>query len=101
MAITSLPSPDGQELTIVIQGRFDFGAHQEFRDAYERASLSPERYIVDLKGTTYLDSSALGMLLLLRDHAGGEQAQIRLLNCNPDVRKILAISNFEQLFQIA
>ena len=100
MAITSLPSPDGQELTIVIQGRFDFGAHQEFRDAYERVSLTPKRYVVDLKGTTYLDSSALGMLLLLRDHAGGDQAQIRLLNCNPDVRKILAISNFEQLFQI-
>lgn len=101
MAITSLPSPDGQELTIVIQGRFDFGAHQEFRDAYERVNLSPKRYVVDLKSTTYLDSSALGMLLLLRDHAGGDDAQIRLLNCNPDVRKILAISNFEQLFQIS
>lgn len=101
MAITAQPSPDGQELTIVIQGRFDFGAHQEFRDAYERINASPTRYIVDLKGTTYLDSSALGMLLLLRDHAGGDEADIRLLNCNPDVRKILAISNFEQLFQIA
>lgn len=100
MAITSLPSPDGQELTIVIQGRFDFGAHQEFRDAYERVNLSPKRYLVDLKDTTYLDSSALGMLLLLRDHAGGDHAQISLLNCNPDVRKVLAISNFEQLFQI-
>ena len=92
MAITSMPSDDGQELTIYIQGRFDFGAHQEFRDAYERVNTTPKRYVVDLKGTTYLDSSALGMLLLLRDHAGGERAQIR---------KILAISNFEQLFQIA
>ena len=101
MAITSLPSSDGQELTILIQGRFDFGAHQEFRNAYERVNSTPQRYVVDLKDTTYLDSSALGMLLLLRDHAGGDSAQIRLLNCNPDVRKILAISNFEQLFQIA
>ncbi|HZX19301.1 MAG TPA: STAS domain-containing protein [Pseudomonas sp.] len=101
MAITSLPSSDGQELTILIQGRFDFGAHQEFRNAYERVNTTPQRYVVDLKDTTYLDSSALGMLLLLRDHAGGDSAQIRLLNCNPDVRKILAISNFEQLFQIA
>ncbi|MDP2243852.1 STAS domain-containing protein [Pseudomonas sp.] len=101
MAITSLPSPDGQELTIVIQGRFDFGAHQEFRDAYERVDFSPKRYVVDLKGTTYLDSSALGMLLLLRDHAGSDRAQISLLNCNTDVRKILSISNFEQLFQIS
>lgn len=101
MAITSQPSADGQELTIVIQGRFDFGAHQEFRDAYERIDQRPKRYVVDLKGTTYLDSSALGMLLLLRDHAGGDDAQIRLEHCNPDVRKILAISNFEQLFKIA
>ena len=101
MAITSQASDDGQELTILIQGRFDFGAHQEFRDAYERISTSPKRYVIDLKGATYLDSSALGMLLLLRDHAGGDHAQIRLLNCNGDVRKILAISNFEQLFQIA
>ena len=36
-----------------------------------------------------------------QDHAGGDSAQIRLLNCSSDVRKILAISNFEQLFQIS
>ena len=40
-------------------------------------------------------------LLLLRDHAGGDEADIRLLNCSPDVRKILSVSNFEQLFVIA
>ncbi|HSC84802.1 MAG TPA: STAS domain-containing protein [Pseudomonas sp.] len=100
MAITALASSDGQELTIQIQGRFDFSAHQEFRDAYERVSTTPKRYVIDLKGATYLDSSALGMLLLLRDHAGGDHARINLINCNPDVRKILSISNFEQLFHI-
>ncbi|MCW5513391.1 hypothetical protein IGA63_30035, partial [Pseudomonas aeruginosa] len=45
MAITALPSADGQELTIQIQGRFDFGAHQDFRDAYERVAeilMGPE-----------------------------------------------------------
>ena len=72
MAISTQLSADGQELTIAIQGRFDFGAHQAFRDAYERVDGTPKRYQVDLQGTTYLDSSALGMLLLLRDHAGGD-----------------------------
>ena len=57
--------------------------------------------VVDLNGATYLDSSALGMLLLLRDHAGSDKADIRLINCNPDVRKVLSVSNFEQLFAIA
>ncbi|HCL77881.1 MAG TPA: anti-anti-sigma factor, partial [Pseudomonas sp.] len=27
-------------------------------------------------------------------------AQIRLINCNADVRKVLSISNFQQLFVI-
>lgn len=56
---------------------------------------------MNLKDATYLDSSALGMLLLLRDHAGGENAEITLTNANADVRKILAISNFEQIFDVA
>ncbi|GAB6389697.1 STAS domain-containing protein [Stutzerimonas marianensis] len=101
MTISSQLSADGQELTITIQGRFDFNAHQAFRDAYQRVDCTPKRYVVDLSGATYLDSSALGMLLLLRDHAGGDKADIRLIKCNPDVRKVLSVSNFEQLFAIA
>ena len=100
MAIWAKSSEDGRELTIKIQGRFDFSAHQEFRDCYEKVDKDPEAYLVDMKETTYLDSSALGMLLLLRDHAGGDSSQIKIINCNNDVKKILTISNFEQLFTI-
>ncbi len=101
MAIWSSESSDGGELTIKIQGRFDFSAHQEFRDSYEKMKEDPQGYVVDMKETTYLDSSALGMLLLLRDHAGGDKSNIKIINCNPDVKKILTISNFEQLFSIS
>ena len=100
MAIWSSESADGNELTIKIQGRFDFSAHQEFRDAYEKTQEQPKEYVVDMKEATYLDSSALGMLLLLRDHAGGDDSQVKIVNCNADVKKILTISNFEQLFSI-
>ena len=100
MTITAKTSPDGSELIINIQGRFDFSAHQDFRNAYEKCTGQPSSYLVDMNETTYLDSSALGMLLLLRDHAGGDNANIRIANCNPDVKKILTISNFEQLFTI-
>jgi HptB-dependent secretion and biofilm anti anti-sigma factor len=100
MAITSTVSADGTQVTIYIQGRFDFSSHQEFRNAYEKLNKTPSRFKVDLQGTSYLDSSALGMLLLLRDHAGGERADIDIVNCSQDVKKILLISNFEQLFSI-
>jgi anti-anti-sigma factor len=97
MTITSTVSADGNQVTIFIQGRFDFSSHQEFRAAYEQLPKMPLQY---LEGTSYLDSSALGMLLLLRDHAGGDKADIHIVNCSPDVKKILTISNFEQLFTI-
>ena len=100
MSIESEVSQDGKTLTITIRGRFDFGSHQTFRDTYEHFYKKPEVYVVDLKDTTYMDSSALGMLLLLRDHAGNA-ADVRVINSNSDVRKILAISNFDKLFAIS
>ncbi|AZF27845.1 STAS domain-containing protein [Pseudomonas sp. R2-60-08W] len=101
MSIEPDVSLDGKKLTITIKGRFDFGSHQAFRDAYEPYRKGLESYVVDLKETTYMDSSALGMLLLLRDHAGGDNSDVRVTNSNTDVRKILAISNFDKLFDIS
>lgn len=100
MSILAKASTDGSELVISIDGRFDFSTHQDFRKAYENEEINPERYVVDMEDTTYLDSSALGMLLLLRDYAGGDTADVKIINCNDDVKKILTISNFEQLFVI-
>ncbi|KAA8694773.1 STAS domain-containing protein [Pseudomonas caricapapayae] len=100
MTVNSERSADGQTLTLYIEGRFDFNSHQAFRAAYEDYPQTLS-YVVDLRGTHYLDSSALGMLLLLRDHAGGDKAVVRLVNCTPDVLKILAISNFSKLFELS
>lgn len=100
MAVSCQLSADKSELTIKIQGRFDFSAHQQFRDAYEKQGAEARSHVIEMKDTTYLDSSALGMLLLLRDFAGGDRANITIRNPNEAVRKILSISNFEQLFNI-
>ncbi|NER59570.1 STAS domain-containing protein [Pseudomonas sp. MAFF212428] len=100
MAVNSELSQDGKRLTIWVKGRFDFGKHQEFRNSYESRPHPPQSVVVDLKEATYLDSSALGMLLLLRDHVGGDDSQIEVVNTSSDVRKILAISNFDKLFDI-
>lgn len=100
MPIHTHRSNDDQTLTIGIEGRFDFSTHQEFRNAYEQESREVQDFVVDLSDTTYLDSSALGMLLLLRDFAGGDASRIEIRNCNKDVQRILTISNFGQLFTI-
>lgn len=100
MAIDSMLSDDGKELTIKIDGRFDFSSLQLFRNAYENVKEKPDLYIIDLEGSDYLDSSALGMLLALRDHAGGDNANVTITGANPDVRKILVITKLDELFTV-
>jgi HptB-dependent secretion and biofilm anti anti-sigma factor len=40
------------------------------------------------------------MLLLLREHAGGDRAKVKIVHCRPEVKKIFSIANFHQLFQL-
>ena len=100
MTITASPSADGSELTITVKGRFDFSALQQFRNTYEKVTPKPKAYIIDLKESDYLDSSALGMLLALRDYAGGDDAKIRIINANSDIKKILVITKLDELFKV-
>ncbi len=101
MSIQSSVSSDGATLTIAIDGRFDATSLDDFRRSYENVDAGKVGlYEVDLKDTVHLDSSALGMLLVLRDFAGGDQANIAIKNCSPEVKKIFSISSFTQLFDI-
>lgn len=99
MAISGNVSDGGSTVVIKISGRFDFNAHHDFRNVY-RNEKSDAEYTIDMSGTEYIDSSALGMLLLLREHAGNNGAKIIITGCNDDIKKIFAISNFEKLFTI-
>ncbi len=90
---------DGQALVLYIQGFFDYSLHKEFRQAYKGVE-GIRRYIIDLSETEYMDSSALGMLLLLREFASDQGSEVVLRNCSREVRKILEVANFQRLFQI-
>ena len=100
MAVSANFDEGSQKLTIAVEGRFDFSAHKDFRDSYEDREDSPQCYSIDMTAANYIDSSALGMLLLLRDFAGGDSAEVEIVNCSSEVKKILSISNFDQLFVI-
>lgn len=100
MSISSELTDDKKQLTIKVEGRFDFSTLQSFKDAYDDLDPQPESYIIDLKDSDYLDSSALGMLLALRDHAGSDKADITIKNCNAEVKKILLVTKLDELFKV-
>jgi anti-anti-sigma factor len=100
MGISSQLSIDGNEMTLKIDGRFDFSQHQAFRAKLEATNGQVRNYTVDLGDSEYMDSAALGMLLLLLEKAGGSRERVKLVNPNPTVRKILEIANFDKLFTL-
>ncbi len=100
MAVDSSLDTASKTLEITISGRFDFGVHQDFRKASDQASSGVDKIIVNMGNVDYLDSSALGMLLVLRDKVGESKSAIRIKNSKPDVKKILEIANFDKLFTL-
>jgi HptB-dependent secretion and biofilm anti anti-sigma factor len=93
---------DGSIGKLHMQGRFDFNVHQAFRDAYtpllEQNGINTLE--IDLAEVEYLDSSALGMLLLVRERAEAAGKKVDLLCPNSTVGQILEIANFRKLFTI-
>ncbi|MBF0226366.1 MAG: STAS domain-containing protein [Desulfobacterales bacterium] len=100
MVIKSELSQDGKVLTVGIPDRFDITLFQSFTEAYKSKIESISKIVVDLSNTKYIDSSALGMLMLMRERAGGEKAKVDIINASPNVKKILVIANFQKLFNI-
>lgn len=94
---------EGERAVISIEGRFDFNRHREFRSACEKAlAQSGVRDVeVNFSRVDYIDSSALGMLLMLRDSASAGNKTVKLCNCQGNVKQILDIANFGKLFTIA
>lgn len=93
----------GNAATLSLAGRFDFAAHRDFRGAYKPLLENPavSDILIDFHQVAYMDSSALGMLLLLRQGAEEAGKTVRLRPGESPVRKVLEIANFERLFGFA
>jgi anti-anti-sigma factor len=93
----------GDMVTMAMEGRFDFSAHRDFRTQYEAALQLPDikQIALNMANVEYLDSSALGMLLLLNERARSSNIQITIVQCPENVKKILNIANFGRIFNIS
>lgn len=100
MALNVTQSPDGKTCVIAVSGSFQFALHREFRDAYSGSTQPGCEYKVNLASTEYMDSSALGMLLLLKEHAGKHQGTVVVAGVSPAIRRVLEIASFDKLFRI-
>ncbi|MEO8040892.1 MAG: STAS domain-containing protein [Betaproteobacteria bacterium] len=87
-------------MVIRLTGRFDFNSHRTFREAYEPAlgEATVHELEIDFGHVDYVDSSALGMLLMLKEKAQSMSKSVTLANCRGTVKQVLDIANFGKLF---
>lgn len=87
--------------TIYLKGKFVFQVHRDFSAALSDA-LRPTaaEIVVNLAKVSYIDSAALGMLLIARSRAQELGKRVALSGAAGHVLQVLRVANFEKLFEI-
>lgn len=87
---------------ISMSGRFDFKVHREFKEAYTSLldNADVRELEIDMSKLEYLDSSALGMLMLLNERAKEANRAVILADPSSAVSQVLEVANFNRLFTI-
>lgn len=100
LTLTSHIDRDVARLTL--GGRFDFKSRKTLRDAYDPILADPavRRIELLLSGVEYIDSSALGILLLLKERADKSGKKVILKSPQGTVAQVLGVANFDRLFAI-
>jgi len=86
------------ELTLVVSGRLSSAAYESFVQAVRPPHQRVDSVVIDVTRVESIDSSGLGMLLITREAAGANHATIR--GCSSELRRVLEIVNFGQLFEL-
>lgn len=91
----------GDSAVLQLQSRVDWSAQHEFRSAIGTAVDAATNDIkVDFGAVEYIDSTVLGLLLILRAEAAARDKRVSLINCRGNVKAVLDIANFGKLFPI-
>lgn len=89
-------------LRAAMSGRFTFADVSAFKEmiGHIRAARG-RRFVVDLAAVEFIDSAAMGMLLMARDTAAAEAVPLALVGAQGQVLRILQVAKFESLFDMA
>lgn len=91
----------GDSVELSLEGRFTFADHESFRLLIEELGTGtpPRQCTIDLTAVSYLDSAAVGMLLLMRERF--DRSKIVLKGGSPSVKELIRIAKLGTLFDIA
>lgn len=84
-----------------IPERFDYLCSRSQLEAFSlllKESERPNYIVLDMRDVQYIDSSALGAMILMKKKASDLSVAVALENITPPARHILEMANFDKLF---
>ena len=86
-------------LHIRLTGEFDVSDRQRLT-AMLRPAESADAVVLDMSETTYLDSTALGCLIHLKQQLIPRGGAVRIVGLQPNIRHLFEITRLDELFEL-
>jgi len=87
---------DGKRI-LHLDGRFDFGARKTFKEAIEVGLEEGCPVVLDLEKVTFVDSSALGLLVICHQNLKNKKVPFYLVNPQTYVKQVLDLANIGKM----
>ncbi|HYF25259.1 MAG TPA: STAS domain-containing protein [Baekduia sp.] len=98
--LTSEPA-DGDRHVVAVRGEIDLFTAPELKAALgEAIEAGRNRIVVDLSDTTFLDSTALGVLIGTVKRLRSRDGRLTIVNTDASIAKTFEITGLDQIFTI-
>jgi anti-sigma B factor antagonist len=92
---------DGERHVVAVRGDLDLFTASQLKEVFARAIKAGRiRIIVDLAETTFLDSSALSVLMGALKRLRSRGGALAIVNLNENLTRIFKITALDQIFTI-
>lgn len=90
---------DGKTI-VHLDGRFDFYARKAFKSTMDGAAEEGSPIVLDLEKVTFVDSSALGLLVICHQNLKNKKIPFYLVNPQTYVKQVLDLANIAKMIPI-
>ena len=86
-----------KKATLKLEGNFTYTQRRAFQEVLKTVCTDPvEEVVVDLGQVAFLDSAALGLLMISHRQLDGEKRTLSLAYPQPTVRQIIELANLHK-----
>ena len=88
-------------VVVSLAGAFTFKDHHVFRTVLDTLKQAPgNQHVFDLSGVEFLDSAALGMMLIAEDEGRAAGWSLTLRKAPPAIARLIELASMDTLFTI-